>query len=59
MEEYPGPKLIVFVAGGVTFSEMRSIYELAALKSREVILVSSQTLTARQFIKELNATHSL
>ena len=32
-----GPRLIVFVVGGITFSEMRCVYEVAA-KNWEIII---------------------
>eukprot|EP00475_Leptophrys_vorax_P009679 TRINITY_DN1640_c0_g1_i2.p1 TRINITY_DN1640_c0_g1~~TRINITY_DN1640_c0_g1_i2.p1 ORF type:complete len:647 (+),score=199.54 TRINITY_DN1640_c0_g1_i2:196-1941(+) len=47
------PRLIIFVAGGVTFSEVREAYEAAKVHSRDVIICSTHTLNAEQFIDEL------
>lgn len=33
-----GARLIIFVAGGMTYSEMRSAYEIADIHNREVII---------------------
>jgi len=47
------PYFIVFVLGGMTFSEMRSIYEIAEAQKAQIIIGSTSTLTAGSFIKEL------
>lgn len=46
-------RIIVFVAGGVTFSEIRSLYEAVNVTHRDMILVSSNTITAEQFITDM------
>jgi syntaxin-binding protein 1 len=33
-----GPKVILFMIGGITYSEMRSVYEVMADRGREVII---------------------
>lgn len=46
-------RVLMFVAGGATYSEMRIAYEVAAAAGREVILGASAILTPTVYIDQL------
>ncbi|XP_061489885.1 syntaxin-binding protein 3 isoform X3 [Rhineura floridana] len=51
-----GSKLIVFVIGGITYSEMRCAYEVSqAYKSCEVIIGSTHIMTPRKLLDDVKA----
>jgi len=48
-----GPRVIVFIAGGATFSEMRTIYEISEAYKKEVILGTTKPLTPKGYVEEM------
>ena len=52
-KQYAGPKIVVVVLGGATYSELRAVYEVAKEKNREVILGATTVLTPDQFLAKL------
>ncbi|KAI9303791.1 Sec1-like protein [Cunninghamella echinulata] len=49
-----GPPVIIFVAGGITYSEIRSAYELAETFDREVYIGSTHTIAPEKFVEALS-----
>jgi len=47
------PRFVVFIAGGMTYSEARSIYEVSNDKSKNCYIGSTQFLTPQSFVLEL------
>jgi len=43
----------VFVAGGVTYSEVREAYQLSSSLNKDIHIGSTHTLTPRQFVDDL------
>ncbi|XP_042319222.1 syntaxin-binding protein 3 [Sceloporus undulatus] len=55
-ERKSGSKMIVFVIGGITYSEMRCAYEVSqAYKSCEVIIGSTHIITPRRLLDDIKA----
>ena len=46
-------RVIVFMAGGATYSEARSCYEVSASKGKDVFLVSSHMLVPQLFVRQV------
>ncbi|KAI5463706.1 Sec1-like protein [Mariannaea sp. PMI_226] len=46
-------RLIIFMAGGATYSESRACYEIGAERGRDVILTTSHMLTPQLFIRQV------
>ena len=47
-------RIIVFMAGGATYSESRACYEVGKLHNRDIFLATSHMLTPALFIRQLN-----
>ena len=47
------------MVGGVTFSEIRSVYELVEAQGVDAIIGSSSTLTCDQYIEDLSSANDL
>ncbi|KAL3897383.1 MAG: hypothetical protein SGCHY_003454 [Lobulomycetales sp.] len=54
-----GPKVIVFIVGGMTYSEMRTAYEVLTEKGREVIIgmCSTEIIAPHDFVTTLKFLH--
>ncbi|KAF5383619.1 hypothetical protein D9615_003550 [Tricholomella constricta] len=48
-------RLLVFIAGGVTFSELRECYQLSAALNKDIYIGSTHTITPRHFADDLKA----
>ncbi|KAI9022176.1 Sec1-like protein [Phycomyces nitens] len=49
-----GPPVIIFIAGGMTYAEMRSAYELSETFNREVYIGSTHVITPDSFVTDLS-----
>jgi syntaxin-binding protein 1 len=47
VQKREGTRLIVFVVGGVTYSEIRVVYEVSKAKNRDIIIGNSQALSLK------------
>lgn len=52
-EEDDRPLFIVFFLGGVSFSEIRSIYEIGEASKVNIVVGSTSALTPKEFVREL------
>jgi len=57
--EFKGPRLIVFIAGGMTFSEMRSAYEITQQYQRQVFIGSTHIITPKGMLEDLTKLKKL
>ncbi|KAF9454243.1 Sec1-like snare protein [Macrolepiota fuliginosa MF-IS2] len=46
-------RLIVFIAGGMSYSEIREAYQLSASLNKDIFIGSTHTITPKQFIDDL------
>uniref|UniRef100_A0A7S1CFS3 Uncharacterized protein n=1 Tax=Bicosoecida sp. CB-2014 TaxID=1486930 RepID=A0A7S1CFS3_9STRA len=51
---FTGGRVIVFVIGGMTFSESRALTELSRQHGREIVFGSTSVLTPKLFLEQLN-----
>lgn len=49
----PRQRIIVFVAGGATYSESRACYEISELFSKDIFLLTSHMLTPSLFLRQV------
>ncbi|EEH22575.2 hypothetical protein PABG_04786 [Paracoccidioides brasiliensis Pb03] len=49
----PRQRVILFMAGGATFSEARSCYEISKTSSKDIYLATSHMLTPKLFLRQL------
>ncbi|KDE02370.1 hypothetical protein MVLG_07072 [Microbotryum lychnidis-dioicae p1A1 Lamole] len=47
-------RVVVFVAGGMTFSEVRAVYKLSESANKDIIIGSTSTITPEQFVSDLS-----
>ncbi|KAF9047185.1 Sec1-like protein [Hymenopellis radicata] len=48
-------RIFVFVAGGMTYSEMREVYNLSTSLNKDIYIGSTHTITPRQFIDDMKS----
>lgn len=48
------PRLIIFVLGGVTQSEIRSVYELSTDLHREIFIGSTHLITPKSYLEQVS-----
>jgi len=48
-------RIIIFIVGGMTFGEIRSVYEYTSTYKRDVLIGSTSVLTPSLFIESLKS----
>jgi syntaxin-binding protein 1 len=51
---FQGPRIIVFIAGGMTHAEMRTAYEIGQAHQRVVFIGSTHIITPKLFLRDLS-----
>jgi len=51
--EQRGSRIIVFIVGGMTWSEVRTAYEMTKLEGREIVIGATNMLTPSKLIEEV------
>jgi hypothetical protein len=49
-----GARLFIVVLGGATYTELRHIYEQSRQTGRQIILVATHFMTAREYLDALS-----
>lgn len=52
-----GPRLLVFVAGGASYCELKAAYDCSKEYSRDVVIGTSHMLAPAEFVEELKDVH--
>ncbi|KAE9398544.1 Sec1-like snare protein [Gymnopus androsaceus JB14] len=47
------PRILLFVAGGMTYSEVREVYQLSTALNKDIYIGSTHLITPRQFVDDL------
>jgi len=47
-------RVLIFMAGGATYSEARACYEMSKTSSRDILLATSHMLTAAMFVRQVS-----
>ncbi|KJZ80054.1 hypothetical protein HIM_00768 [Hirsutella minnesotensis 3608] len=47
------PRILVFMAGGATYSESRACYDVGRERGRDIVLITSHMLTPQLFIRQI------
>lgn len=50
----PRQRIIVFVAGGATYSEARACYEVSRMAGKEIFLTSTHMITPKNFLRQVS-----
>lgn len=51
----PRQRVLVFVAGGATYSEVRSVYKLSEAANKDIFLGTTHLVTPQQFVADLSS----